>query len=148
MTKPDCVFTMVGGQSSLRKKDDQTRWTMNPPNVHPCTVSARADGDLEVVGVGNDGSVGIKAKSDNATGAFYVTKTCPECGPTTLGTHICTYERPWYKKLINLVWILLGIAGAIVGFFVGGGIGALIGFLVGMGITLVFILLGMITEPC
>jgi hypothetical protein len=141
----DCAFTMQGGQSTLPKEGDLTQWRMNPPNMHPCTVSARATGDLEVVQVGGDGSVTIKAKSDNAAGTVYVTKRCGgeiPCGPTDVPIHIGNVVPDWtLKQKLTIVYLIismgLGIGGLVVGALFGGVLGVLIGWFGGIGAGMV-----------
>jgi hypothetical protein len=143
MALPPCQFTMVGGQVTLAKKGDTTHWSMDPPNAHPCTVGAKADGDLEVIQVGSDGGVTVRATSDNARGTVYVTKTCTEqCGPTTVTIAIGNPAPSWtIKQKLSIVYLIismaLGIGGLVAGAILGGFWGVLIGWFGGIGLGMV-----------
>src|SRR5262245_62058484 len=128
---------------------------MIPPN-QVCSVSCSSSGNIEIVNCGGDGSVVVKATTDDPKGVVFVTKTCnaavPElgivaCGETSVAIPIGVTKRPVAKLAIAMAIITVlggaGLGGGIillgpVGAFLGGIIGMTVGVGVGFLIALIF----------
>lgn len=100
-------------------------YTMNPNNVGPCSVGATATGDFEVIQVGGDGSVTVRAKNDNGSGTLSITKRCPfsttegapaECGPTTQDYRLGTGGGGVGWEVLKTIGLVVTLPLFIVGF--------------------------------
>ena len=123
---PECQFEMTP-KPKLNKKGQEQAFAMDPENFGTCSVSAVAEGDLEVINVRGDGTVTVRATADNPVGTVHVTKHCavsvdPEmpaaCGPTTLDIDVGKSSN---GKITWRGWILVLLAGGI-GFGIGFGL--------------------------
>jgi hypothetical protein len=134
---PDCQFKINPASASLRKKGDVMHFTMDPPNTDPCSVSCSTRGEVEIVQCGGDGSATVRATADNARGYLYITKRCPNCGPTPVDVRIGSVVLPEIPDDV-LPWaiignaVITGLTGGLIGFLFGGLPGALIGGSVGV----------------